>query len=141
MIFATFDRRLAKRDGPYEISGTEGDIEERAITNGLPFRFRRLLMMTDGFIHLRQLTARAAHWVMREQGVDGRTPRLPDRAFGSGAGAGRSGGQGTCRFRDPIALSAFCPCAALASRKNARVLILSAGQHKNVSVTVAPAGG
>ena len=31
--------------------------------------------------------------------------------------------------------------AQVNSRKNARVLMLSAGQHKSVSVTVAPAGG
>jgi hypothetical protein len=32
----------------HRISGTQGDIEERAITNGEPMGLRRLLIMTDG---------------------------------------------------------------------------------------------
>src|SRR5262249_2142801 len=34
----------------HKLSGTEGDLEERAITNGMPFGFRRLLVMTDGLV-------------------------------------------------------------------------------------------
>src|SRR5262249_20268105 len=34
----------------HKVSGTEVDIEERAITNGMPLGLRRLLVMTDGLV-------------------------------------------------------------------------------------------
>src|SRR5262245_50033976 len=34
----------------HKISGTDGDIEERAITNGMPFGLRRLIVLTDGLL-------------------------------------------------------------------------------------------
>lgn len=34
----------------HKISGSEGDIEERAITNGEPWNIKRVIMMADGFL-------------------------------------------------------------------------------------------